>query len=120
MKLFRQNSALPNFLDSQRDSFRFFLEKGIREELDFFSPIVGQSLGSASKRPTDRFISVSFHSKDFYFKVLPNLGWERIGDDLFLRGKETLEIDYKQEKLKIELNLQRKLGKHVTISNLCY
>ncbi len=38
--------------------------------------------------------------KDFYFKVLPNLGWERIGDDLFLRGKETLEIDYKQEKLK--------------------
>ena len=23
-----------------------------------------------------------------------------IGDDLFLRGKETLEIDYKQEKLK--------------------
>ena len=68
MTLFRQNSALPNFLDSQRDSFRFFLEKGIREELDFFSPIVGQSLGSASKRPTDRFISVSFHSKDFYFK----------------------------------------------------
>ena len=41
MTLFRQNSALPNFLDSQRDSFRFFLEKGIREELDFFSPIVG-------------------------------------------------------------------------------
>ena len=38
--------------------------------------------------------------KDFYIKVLPNLGWERIGDDLFLRGKETLEIDYKQEKLK--------------------
>ena len=68
MTLFRQNSALPNFLDSQRDSFRFFLAKGIREELDFFSPIVGQSLGSASKRPTDRFISVSFHSKDFYFK----------------------------------------------------
>jgi len=68
MTLFRQNSALPNFLDSQRESFRFFLENGIREELDFFSPIVGQSLGSASKRPTDRFISVSFHSKHFYFK----------------------------------------------------
>ena len=68
MTLFRQNSALPNFLDSQRDSFRYFLETGIREELDFFSPIVGQSLGSSSKRPTDRFISVSFHSKDFYFK----------------------------------------------------
>ena len=68
MTLFRQNSALPNFLDSQRDSFRYFLETGIREELDFFSPIVGQSLGSAVKRPTDRYISVSFHSKDFYFK----------------------------------------------------
>lgn len=68
MTLFRQNSALPNFLDSQRESFRYFLETGIREELDFFSPIVGQSLGSASKRPTDRFISVSFYSKHFYFK----------------------------------------------------
>jgi DNA-directed RNA polymerase subunit beta len=68
MTLFRQNSALPNFLDSQRESFRYFLQTGIREELDFFSPIVGQSLGSASKRPTDRFISVAFHSKHFYFK----------------------------------------------------
>jgi len=68
MTLFRKNSALPNFLDSQRESFRYFLQTGIREELDFFSPIVGQSLGSASKRPTDRFISVAFHSKHFYFK----------------------------------------------------
>ncbi|OUS44378.1 hypothetical protein BE221DRAFT_173579 [Ostreococcus tauri] len=56
MTLFRQNSALPNFLDSQRDSFRYFLETGIREELDFFSPIVGQSLGSSSKRPTDQAV----------------------------------------------------------------
>lgn len=68
MTLFRENSALPNFLDSQRESFRYFLQTGIREELDFFSPIVGQSLGSTAKRPTDRFISVSFHSQDFYFK----------------------------------------------------
>jgi hypothetical protein len=38
--------------------------------------------------------------EDFYFKVLPNLGWEKIGDDLFFRGKEILEIDYKQENSK--------------------
>jgi DNA-directed RNA polymerase subunit beta len=68
MTLFRQNSALPNFLDSQRDSFRYFLETGIREELEFFSPIVGQSLGTGTKNPTDRHISVTFHAKAFYFK----------------------------------------------------
>ena len=40
MILFRQKSALPDFLDEQRNSFWSFIEFGIREELDFFSPIV--------------------------------------------------------------------------------
>jgi len=68
MALFRENSALPNFLDAQRESFRTFLKTGIREELDFFSPIVGQSLGSPTKKSSDRFLSVAFHSKDYYFR----------------------------------------------------
>jgi DNA-directed RNA polymerase subunit beta len=68
MILFRQKVAIPDFLDSQRKSFRLFLETGIRRELEFISPIIGDSLGSSVRQSTDRQISVSFLSNDFYFK----------------------------------------------------
>ena len=68
MILFRQKVAIPDFIDSQRKSFRLFLETGIRRELEFISPIIGDSLGSSVRQPTDRQISVSFLSNDFYFK----------------------------------------------------
>ena len=68
MILFRQKSALPDFLDEQRNSFWSFIEFGIREELDFFSPIVGRSLGAIVRKPTDRYICVSFLGDDFYLK----------------------------------------------------
>jgi DNA-directed RNA polymerase subunit beta len=69
MILFRQKSALPDFLDAQRNSFWSFIEFGIREELDFFSPIVGRSLGAIVRKPTDRYICVSFLGEDFYLKT---------------------------------------------------
>ena len=65
MILFRQKSALPDFIETQRASFWAFLEFGIREELDFFSPIIGLSLGAIARKPTDRFISVSFLATRF-------------------------------------------------------
>ena len=68
MILFRQKVAIPDFLDSQRKSFRLFLETGIRRELEFISPIIGDSLGSSARQSTDRQISVSFLANDFYFK----------------------------------------------------
>ena len=68
MILFRQKVAIPDFLDSQRKSFRLFLETGIRRELEFISPIIGDSLGSSVRQSTDRQISVSFLANDFYFK----------------------------------------------------
>ena len=46
MILFRQKVAIPDFLDAQRKSFRIFLETGIRRELEFVSPIIGNSLGT--------------------------------------------------------------------------
>ena len=69
MILFRQKSALPDFLDEQRNSFWSFLEFGVREELEFFSPIVGRSLGAIVRKPTDRYICVSFLGDDFYLKA---------------------------------------------------
>ena len=68
MILFRQKVAIPDFLDSQRKSFRLFLETGIRRELEFISPIIGDSLGSNVRQSTDRQIAVSFLANDFYFK----------------------------------------------------
>ena len=68
MILFRQKVAIPDFLDSQRKSFRLFLETGIRRELEFISPIIGDSLGSSVRQSTDRQISVSFLANYFYFK----------------------------------------------------
>tara|TARA_B100000683_G_scaffold118152_1_gene116198 strand:- start:6667 stop:9894 length:3228 start_codon:yes stop_codon:yes gene_type:complete len=68
MILFRQKVAIPDFLDSQRKSFRLFLETGIRHELEFVSPIIGDSLGSNSQQPGNHHLSVSFLSNDFYFK----------------------------------------------------
>ena len=68
MILFRQKVAIPDFLDSQRKSFRLFLETGIRRELEFISPIIGDSLGSSVRQSADRQISVSFLANDFYFK----------------------------------------------------
>src|SRR6056300_676637 len=68
MILSRQKVAIPDFLDSQRRSFRLFLETGIRHELEFISPIIGDSLGSNSQQPVNHHISVSFLSNDFYFK----------------------------------------------------
>ena len=68
MILFRQKTALPDFIDAQRNSFWSFLRFGIREELDFFSPIVGRPLGAVIQRPTDRYISVSFLASDFQLR----------------------------------------------------
>ena len=68
MILFRQKVAVPDFIDTQRKSFRLFLETGIRQELEFISPIVGDRLGTRSRQPTDRSISVSFLAHDFYLK----------------------------------------------------
>ena len=69
MILFRQKVAIPDFLDAQRKSFRIFLETGIRRELEFVSPIIGNSLGTSIRQPTNRYISVSFLAQDFYLKV---------------------------------------------------
>ena len=41
MSLFRQNSAFPNLVETQRNSFRRFLERGIGEELLAISKIHG-------------------------------------------------------------------------------
>ncbi len=60
MILFRQKVAIPDFLDAQRKSFRLFLETGIRRELEFVSPIIGNSLGTSIRQATNRYISVSF------------------------------------------------------------
>ena len=68
MILFRQKVAVPDFLDAQRRSFRLFLETGIRRELEFVSPIIGNRLGTSIRQPTDRYISVSFLAHDFYLK----------------------------------------------------
>jgi len=68
MILFRQKAAIPDFLDSQRKSFRLFLETGIRRELEFVSPIKGDPSGTSVSQPTTRSISVSFLAQDFYFK----------------------------------------------------
>ena len=70
MILFRQKVAIPDFLDSQRKSFRLFLETGIRRELEFISPIIGDSLGSSVRQSTDRQISVSFLSNDLPATIL--------------------------------------------------
>ena len=69
MILFRQKVAIPDFLDAQRKSFRLFLETGIRRELEFVSPIIGNSLGTSIRQPTNRYISVSFLAQDFYLKA---------------------------------------------------
>ena len=69
MILFRQKVAIPDFLDAQRKSFRLFLETGIRRELEFVSPIIGNSLGISIRQPTNRYISVSFLAQDFYLKA---------------------------------------------------
>ena len=69
MILFRQKVAIPDFLDAQRKSFRIFLETGIRRELEFVSPIIGNSLGTSIRQPTNRYISVSFLAQDFYLKA---------------------------------------------------
>jgi DNA-directed RNA polymerase subunit beta len=68
MILLRQKVAIPDFLDAQRKSFRLFLETGIRRELEFVSPIVGNRLGTSIRQPTNRYISVSFLAHDFYLK----------------------------------------------------
>ena len=68
MILFRQKVAVPDFLDAQRKSFRLFLETGIRRELEFVSPIVGNPLGTSIRQPTNRYISVAFLAHDFYLK----------------------------------------------------
>ena len=68
MILFRQKVAVPDFLDAQRKSFRLFLETGIRRELEFVSPIIGNRLGTSIRQPTNRYISVSFLAHDFYLK----------------------------------------------------
>ena len=69
MILFRQKVAIPDFLDAQRKSFRLFLETGIRRELEFVSPIIGNSLGTSIRQLTNRYISVSFLAQDFYLKA---------------------------------------------------
>ena len=69
MILFRQKVAIPDFLDAQRKSFRLFLETGIRRELEFVSPIIGNSLGTSIRQATNRYISVSFLAHDFYLKA---------------------------------------------------
>jgi DNA-directed RNA polymerase subunit beta len=68
MILFRQKVAVPDFLDAQRKSFRLFLETGIRRELEFVSPIVGNRLDTSIRQPTNRSLSVSFLAHDFYLK----------------------------------------------------
>ena len=69
MNLFRYNSALPDFLEDQRNSFRRFIQFGIREELDFASPIVTRWLDTTQLPPPGtRSMSLSFLSKDFYFR----------------------------------------------------
>ena len=70
MILFRQKVAIPDFLDSQRKSFRLFLETGIRHELEFVSPIIGDSLGSNSQQP--EITIFQFHSYRMIF-ILKNL-----------------------------------------------
>ena len=72
MILFRQKVAVPDFLDAQRKSFRLFLETGIRRELEFVSPIIGNRLGTSIRQPTNRYISVAFLAHDFYLKPPPS------------------------------------------------
>jgi DNA-directed RNA polymerase subunit beta len=68
MILFRHKVAVPDFLDAQRKSFRLFLETGIRKELEFVSPILGNPMGTSIRQPTNRHIAVSLNTADFYFK----------------------------------------------------
>jgi DNA-directed RNA polymerase subunit beta len=68
MILFRQKLAVPDFLDAQRKSFRFFLETGIRKELVFASPIVGDRWGAQYYRPTNRYITLSLLASHSYFR----------------------------------------------------
>ena len=49
-----------------------------------------------------RFVSTEIIGKynysevsEFYKKILPNLGWKQITKDLFIRGEESLELEYK-------------------------
>jgi DNA-directed RNA polymerase subunit beta len=68
MILFRQKAAIPDFLDSQRKSFRLFLETGIRRELEFISPIIGDRVGSRVWKFGSSQLSVSFLANEFYFQ----------------------------------------------------
>jgi DNA-directed RNA polymerase subunit beta len=68
MILFRQKLAVPDFLDAQRKSFRFFLETGIRKELVFASPIIGDPMGSQYDRPTNRYLTLSLLASYAYFQ----------------------------------------------------
>ena len=94
MSLFRQNSAFPNLVETQRNSFRRFLERGIGEELLAISKIHGdraqrvhkqklKKLQTTKTAPTESFLdkrlateavehrdfTIEFKTEDYYFKL---------------------------------------------------
>ena len=47
---------------------------------------------------------------EFYNKILPNLGWKLIKKNLYIRGEESLELEYKMDdkSLRVLFNLSPK------------
>ena len=86
-------SAQQKFIEGLEDIPSYKEMKYVEDSLILFDKIDGRYVSSESKGNYPLY-----EVKNFYKKILPNLGWKVERENLFSRGNENLELEFRSIK----------------------